>query len=155
MSSSDDRFHPYSLPRDLLDFADGEHPGVQRLRAAVRALDAGDVSGAVEAATEARRIGVPAELVPYRAIVQGIALARTGDATTAAMVLTDAWSSHPDVAALPAALGAAQAAAGDMSAAAQSMFAALVSDDPDHSLPMHRRRLTPLLALVGRSAPAS
>ena len=148
MPSSDDRFHPYSLPRDLLDFADGEHPGVQQLREAVRALDGGNVTSAVDAATEAKRIGVPAELVPYRAIVQGIALTRAGLVDTALGVLTEAWSSHPDVAALPAALGAAQAASGDMHAAAQSMFAAIVSDDPDHSLQMHRRRLTPLLALM-------
>jgi hypothetical protein len=149
--SSDDRFHPYSLPRDLLDFADPEHPGVHQLRAAVRALDAGEVQAAVDAATEARRIGVPAELVPYRAIVQGIALVRAGDPGAAATVLTDAWSSHPDVAALPAALGAAQAASGEAAAGVQSMFAAIVSDDPDHSLPMHRRRLTPLLALLRTS----
>ena len=148
MPSPDDRFHPSSLPRDLLDFADRDHPGVTCLRIAVRSLDAGDVEAAVEAAADAKRIGVPAELVPYRAIVQGIALTRAGRAEDAGLVLTDAWSSHPDVAALPAALGAAQAALGDHVAGARSMFAAIVSDDPDHSLPMHRRRLTPLLSLV-------
>jgi hypothetical protein len=145
---SDDRFHPYSLPRDLLDFADPEHPGVQQLRDAVRSLDAGDIDAAITSAAEAKRIGLPAELVPYRAIVQGIALTRSGDAASATTILTETWSAHPDVAALPAALGAAQASSGELASAAQSMFAAIVSDDPDHSLPMHRRRLTPLLALL-------
>jgi hypothetical protein len=148
MTPPDDRFHPYSMPRDLLDFADGEHRGVQQLRTAVRALDAGDVEAAVAAADEARRVGDPAALVPERAIEQGSALVRSVDHEAAARILTDAWSSHPDVAGLPAALGAAQAASGDQAAAASSLFAAIVSDDPDHSLQMHRRRLTPLLAII-------
>ena len=143
-----DHPHAFGAPRDPLELADGEHPGVASLRAAVLALEGGDIAAALEAADATRRAGVPAELVPHRALVHGVALVLDGDPAAAATLLGDAWSAHPDVAALPAALGAARTAAGDAHAGAQAMFAALVSDDPDGSLAIHRRRLTLLLGAV-------
>jgi hypothetical protein len=132
----------------LRDPLNDEHAGVLRLRAAAHALDHGDAVDAVTCAADARRIGVPAELVPYLAVVDGIARVLAGDPAGACTVLADAWASHPDVAALPAALGAARIAAEDATSAAHSMYAALVSDDPDRSLAIHRRRLTLLLGVV-------
>lgn len=116
--------------------------------AAAGALDAGDPAVAIEHAQQARRIGVPAELVPHRALLEGVALVLAGRAEEAVEVLGQAWGAHPDVAALPAALGAARIVAADATSAAHSMYAALVSDDPDRSLAIHRRRLTLLLAAV-------
>jgi hypothetical protein len=129
-----------------------DHAGVAALRAAADLLDAGDPAGACEAALLARGIGVPAELAPYLAIVDGVAAILCGDATRAQVVVGDAWRAHPDVAALPAVLGAARLADQDAASAAHSMYAALVSDDPDRSLAVHRRRLTLLLTALRRDA---
>lgn len=149
-ASGFDELHPPFGPRDMLEVADPDHAGVARLRAAAAALDDRAITDALEAAADARRLGLPAELVPYRAVVHGIALVLQGEPEAAARELADAWSSHPDFAALPAALGVARLAAGDPEGAAQSMYAAIVSDDPDQSLEIHRRRLTLLLGEVRR-----
>lgn len=152
-SGGGDPFGEHGPAPDPLDaHLDLDHAGVARLRAAVDLLDAGDVAGSVEAALQARAHGVPAELVPYLAIVDGVAAVLAGDAPRAEVVLGDAWRAHPDVAALPAALGAARLLAGDATSAAHSMYAALVSDDPDRSLAVHRRRLTMLLGALRRDA---
>jgi hypothetical protein len=127
-----------------------DHDGVVQLRAAADLLDAGDAAGAVAAAARARGRGVPAELGPYLATVDGIASALDGDREYAARVLADAWANHPDVAVLPAALGAVRLLTGDATDAALVQLAALVSDDPDRSLELHRRRLTQLYAAVRR-----
>lgn len=147
----DDRFDELSQPRDPLDaYLDLDHAGVAALRAAGDLLDAGDLSGAAEAVLTARRCGVPAELAPWVAVVDGVTAMLAGDPERAQVVLGDAWREHPDVAALPAALGAARVRSGDAEAAARAMFAALVSDDPDRSLAVHRRRLTMLLPQLDR-----
>ena len=148
-SDSGDDFEAFDAAPDPLDaHLDLDHDGVASLRAAVDLLDAGDATGACEAALSARATGVPAELVPYLAVVDGVAAILAGDAPRAQVVVGDAWRTHPDVAALPAVLGAARMLSGDAASAAHSMYAALVSDDPDHSLAVHRRRLTMLLAAM-------
>lgn len=153
--SSDPDPHAWAAgPVDPLDeHLTLDHTGVASLRAAADLLDAGDPVGACEAAVRARAHGVPVELVPYLAIVDGVAAILSGDAARAQVVVGDAWRSHPDVAALPAVLGAARLVTGeDAASAAHSMYAALVSDDPDRSLAVHRRRLTMLLAAIRRDA---
>ncbi len=140
-------------PPDPLDsHLDLDHSGVASLRAAADLLAGGDAAGAAQAALTARAHGVPAELAPYLAVVDSVAAILDDDAARAQVVAGDAWRSHPDVAALPAVLGAARLAAGDATSAAHSMYAALVSDDPDRSLAVHRRRLTMLLAPLRRDA---
>lgn len=127
---------------------DADHAGVACLRAAADLLEAGDSRGALDACRDARRHGVPTELVPYLAIVQGIVALLMGDVQDCVELSRTAWSDHPDVAALPTLLGAAQLLAGDTAGAARTMFAALLTDDADRSLEVHRRRLTQLLAAV-------
>jgi hypothetical protein len=147
-----DAFDEFIGPRDPLDeHLDLDHAGVAALRAAADLLDAGDAPRAVEAALRARSAGVPAELAPYLAVVDSVAAVLAGDAARAEVVAGDAWRSHPDHAALPAVLGAARIVAGSATDAAHSMYAALVGDDPDRSLAIHRRRLTMLLDLVRRA----
>ncbi len=150
-SGGDDFADFDAVPDPLDEHLELDHDGVASLRAAVDLLDAGDAAGANEAALRARASGVPAELVPYLALVDGVAAILAGDAPRAQVVLGDAWRTHPDVAALPAALGAARLLSGDATSAAHSMYAALVSDDPDRSLALHRRRLTMLLAAMRRA----
>lgn len=127
---------------------DADHAGVACLRAAADLLEAGDSRGALAACRDARRHGVPSELVPYLAVVHAIAALLMGDVQDAIMLAEDGWRDHPDVAALPSALGAAQLLAGDAAASARTMYAALLTDDADRSLDVHRRRLTQLLAAV-------
>lgn len=151
-STSGEEFDHFATPRDPLEDHLGlDHDGIASLRAAADLLDAGDAASAVEAALRARAVGVPAELAPYLAVVDGIAAILAGDAGRAEVVLGDAWRSHPDVAALPAVLGAARAVDGSPADAVHSLFAALVGDDPDRSLAIHRRRLTMLLEAVRRA----
>jgi hypothetical protein len=135
---------PDPLDRHL----DADHHGVACLRAAVDLLDANDSRGALAACRDARGHGVPSELVPYLALVQGVAALLLGDVRDGIELAGDAWRDHPDVAALPAVLGAGQLLAGESDAAARTMFAALVTDDADRSLEVHRRRLTQLLGTV-------
>lgn len=147
----DDRFGEFGPARDPIDaHLELDHGGIAALRAAGDLLEAGDPAGASEAILAARRHGVPAELAPWVAVVDGVAAMLAGEPERAQVVLGDAWRDHPDVAALPAALGAARLRAGDAPAAARAMYAALVSDDPDRSLAVHRRRLTMLLPELGR-----
>ena len=127
---------------------DGHHAGVALLRDAAEALDAGQAEIAAALAQRARAIGVPAELAPYLAVVGGTSLLLARRIDDARGWLEQAWSEHPDVAALPAVLGAVHQAAGHSGDASRTMFAALVSDDPDGSLATHRRRLTQLLRVV-------
>lgn len=152
--SDDDRdedFGGLEPVRDPIDAHLGlDHGGIAALRAAGDLLDAGDAAGASEAVIAARHHGVPAELAPWMAIVDGVAAMLAGEPERAQVVLGDAWRDHPDVAALPAALGAARLRTGDAPAAARAMYAALVSDDPDRSLAVHRRRLTMLLPELDR-----
>jgi hypothetical protein len=146
-----DPFAEHAPPLDPLDAHLAlDHPGVAALRAAADLLDAGDPVAAAEAAVQARSCGVPAELAPYLAVVDAVAAILAGDPSRAQVVAGDAWRAHPDVAALPAVLGAARIASGLGADAAHSMFAALVGDDPDRSLAVHRRRLTMLLDAVRR-----
>lgn len=141
-------FDSFVTADPFTDAIHGASQGTPHARAAAQALDAGDPESAVEHALAATRVGVPAELVPHLATVHGIALQLLDRDEDALDLLGDAWRSHPDVASLPAALGAARSATGDSASAAHVMYAALVSDDPDESLRVHRRRLTHLLSRV-------
>lgn len=132
----------------LLPLSDDEHPGSVNVHGAADMLDAGDVQAALRHLQAARSGGVPAELVPHAAVIEGVARLLEGDQDAARRLLEDSWAGHPDVAALPAALGTAAFVAGDPTGAARAMYAAIVSDDPDGSLGVHRRRLTMLLPLL-------
>ena len=127
---------------------DDDHAGVASLRAAADLLDGGDPRGALAACRDARGHGVPSELVPYLAVVQCIAAVLLGDVHDAIEVARVGWGDHPDVAALAAVLGVAQLLAGDAAGSSRTMYAALLTDDADRSLEVHRRRLTQLLAAV-------
>lgn len=136
-----------ALPNDPFD-APGlaELAGAAAARDARTAFDAGDHRAALELLGTAARAGIPAELRPHAALLRGLALLAIEDLDGAREALRVAWSEHPDVAVLPATLGAVEAIAGDGAAGSLTLFAALVSDDPDRSIELHRRRLTPLLA---------
>ena len=127
---------------------DADHAGVACLRAAADLLESGDARGALAACRDARTYGVPSELAPYLAVVHAVTALLMGDVQDSITLAGDSWSNHPDVAALPAVLGAGQLLAGDAAASARTMFAALLTDDADRSLEVHRRRLTQLLAAV-------
>ncbi|MCW2926062.1 MAG: hypothetical protein JWM86_30 [Thermoleophilia bacterium] len=147
-----DPFAAFVDPTDPIDSATyDDHPGVATLRAGARLLEQGSGAEALATFAEARSGGVPAELAPHVAVLEGCASILRGDAAGAVGAIADAWRAHPDVAALPAVLGTAQLVTGDAKSAAHTMYAALVSDDPDRSLAVHRRRLTQLMQLV-RSA---
>jgi hypothetical protein len=153
MASGDDPFEAFEAfapPADpLADPAYDDHAGAGHLRRAGAALDAGDLDAALEQAAAARRVGVPAELGPHLAIIEGLARVRAREPRAAVEGLVAAWREYPDVAALPAVLGVARTTAGDTDGAARVLFSALLADDPDHTLVIHRRRLTALLGLLG------
>jgi hypothetical protein len=141
----------FAPPTDpFADPAHDGHEGVAHLRRAGAALDAGELAEALEQAAGARQIGVPAELAPHLAVIEGLARVRARETQAAIDGLTAAWREFPDVAALPAALGVARTTAGDTDGAARVLFSALLADDPDRTLAIHRRRLTALLGLFGR-----
>jgi len=119
-----------------------EGNGVDDLRAALGSLRKGDGPQALECLARARGGGIPVEAVPHAALTEAFAQLLTGNHTRATAVLRAAWSDHPDVAALAAALGMAQYAAGDERGAARALLASVVCDDPDRSLPTWRWALT-------------
>ena len=144
----DDQFAPGA--RDPFAVADASMPGVVSVLEARDAARRGDYPAALAALSLARAGGVPVELVPHARILEGAALVLDGNHDAALSLLTDAWREHPDVAMLPAALGAAQYASGNAAASARSLFAALASEDPDGSLVVHRQLLTQLLRIMSR-----
>jgi len=151
--SPDDEFldavRAFSEASDPLDQrGHGDHAGVTCLRAARDLVLARESSHVLASMADARRHGLPAELIPYGAAIEAAAYLLVGEATAAARLVEHAWGDHPDVAVLPALLGVARLLDGDAAGAAQAMFAALVSDDPDNSLGAHRRLLTVLLERV-------
>lgn len=151
MTDSPDPLDAFGSPRDPLD--DPlllQHSGVVRLRAARDLLLAGEAVAAVSAASDARSTGLPAEVVPHAHLLHGAALLLAGRAGEAATILGDGWRDHPDFSALPALLGVARSASGDATSAAHSMYAALVTDDPDRSLALHRTVLTRCRGLLAK-----
>ena len=153
MNPGDDSFfdamHAFGPPLDPLDAAAiADHPATAELRDAREQLRLHDPAAALTAISRARTHPIPTELRAYCALVEGVAHALTGNLALARTLLEGSWNEHPDVAALPAALGATLALAGDGSDASAVLFAALVCDDPDRSLSLHRRLLTLLLAPV-------
>lgn len=146
-----DAMHAFGPPSDpLADPQLDDHDAVRALRTARRELAAGAPDAASASADHAYRVGVPAELVPIAAALRASAWARMGRTEEAALLLTDTWRAHPDVAALPALLGSVHLIAGDATSAAYSMHAALVSDDPDRSLALLRPLLMQLFAHAQR-----
>jgi len=141
-----DPMRAFDRPLDPLDqqFA-SPAPGVAPLVAARDLLRAGKPAAASEAASDARRIGIPAELVPGARAIECGALLGVGQPGRALEVPREAWAAHPDVAILPALIGVAQHRLGDCAGAARTFHAALASDDPDHSLAIHRWLLSRLL----------
>lgn len=121
-----------------------EHAGVQLLREARTQLRAGRPADAVELAARAAAGGLPAEAAPHGCAIRAVALMLCERAEEAAALLRPCWRDHPDVAVLPALLGASLLLQGSPDAAAAAMFAGFLCDDPDASLELHR----PLLALL-------
>lgn len=144
----DDQFGGF--PLDPFAAADASLPGVLAVLEARDAMRRSDHVSALASLARARAGGIPVELVPHASVLEGAALTLTGEAAAAVTLLTDAWRNHPDIAMLPAALGAAQFAAGETTASARSLFAALASEDPDASLVVHRPLLTQLLRVMSR-----
>lgn len=148
-----DAMHAFGPPSDPLDGPELlAHVGVTHLRTARELLAANDPAAAADAADRARRVGLPAEIVPHGAAILGTALALDGRREEAAELLIDCWREHPDVAALPALLGSVRLGAGDATSAAHAMHAALVTDDPDRSLAVHRALLMQLFRAAQRGA---
>lgn len=119
-----------------------EGNGVPALRLAAAELRAGSAARAREHVRNARMAGVPADAAPHAAVLEGLALVAADEAALAVDVLEAAWAEHPDVAALPAALGAARRALGEHETASRVLLAAVATDDPDGTLAAWR----PLLA---------
>jgi len=100
-------------PHDPFASSDASQPGVVCVLEARDAARRGDHTSALVSLARARAGGIPVELIPHARILEGAALTLTGDPSAAVAVLTDAWRDHPDIAMLPATLGAAQFASGD------------------------------------------
>ncbi|MBC7644172.1 MAG: hypothetical protein H7123_03530 [Thermoleophilia bacterium] len=137
-------------PHDPFASSDASLPGVVAVLEARDAARRADHGAALASLARARAGGIPVELLPHARIIEGTALTLTGDYPAAVLLLTDTWRDHPDIAMLPAALGAAQFASGDTKGSARSLFAALASEDPDGSLVVHRPLLTQLLRVMSR-----
>ncbi|MCW2971918.1 MAG: hypothetical protein JWN72_191 [Thermoleophilia bacterium] len=146
-----DAMHAFGPPSD--PFADPtllQHPGVIHLRGARDMVRASIPNSALDVLAEAHHAGVPAELMPHARVLEAAALVLAGRPADAIAVATDAWRDYPDVAALPAVLGSAHLAAGDTASAAHTMHAALISEDPDRSLALHRAVLVQLFTVLVR-----
>lgn len=134
---------------DPLADLDGELAGSRELLAARAALHAGNYSLALTHAAAARHAGIPAEAAPHALVIEGCALIGAGRHGDAISLLLDGWRRHPDVAALPSLLGLAQYASGEHAAAARSLYAALVEEDPDGTVATWRALLTSLRGSIG------
>lgn len=143
--------HAFGPPTD--PFADPallDHAGVIQLREARTLVLDGNALAALDALTLAHHAGVPAELMPHARVIEAAALILADRPPAAITLALDAWRNYPDVAALPAVLGSAHLANGDAKSAAHTMHAALVSEDPDRSLSLHRAVLERLFVVLVR-----
>ncbi|MCW2950240.1 MAG: hypothetical protein JWN41_1253 [Thermoleophilia bacterium] len=143
--------HAFGPPTDPIeDPSLREHLGVIHLRGARDLARAGLGGSALAAFVEAYHAGVPSELMPHARVIETGALIIAGQPAEAVSTASSAWREYPDVAALPAVLGSAHLANDDSRSAAHTMHAALVSEDPDRSLALHRALLQQLFTILVR-----
>lgn len=128
-----------------------EHVGVAALCAAWELLHSADdrrFDGALTELDRAAAHGIPAALEPHARAARGVTLIHLNRADQAIELLRTSWREYPDVAVLPALLGAALHVCGQHADAARTLFAAALEPDPDESLQIWRTLLTQLLPLL-------
>jgi predicted Zn-dependent protease len=139
----------YDLPiphADPLADLHDEGNGVVALRSARASYANGALDDALDHLTKAKQSGVPAEADPYWYALSGAVAFADSRTEEAIAMLREGWSKYPDVAALPALLGATMRRSGDDAGAATTLLAALAGDDPDHSLGHWRQTLGRMLS---------